>query len=129
LIVGHTRLKAAERLGLKFVPVHVARDLTPERARAYRLADNATGEIATWDYDLLPIELAGLQEVGFDLGLLGFDEEELARAMSGDVKGWWTRTTSPRRPTRRSHGPVIYGFSGITGSFAATAARPRTWTD
>jgi hypothetical protein len=63
----------------------VATDLSPEKAKAYRLADNATNEIADWNYDLLPIELAGLQEVGFDLNLLGFDAEELSRIMSGDV--------------------------------------------
>jgi ParB-like chromosome segregation protein Spo0J len=86
LIVGHTRWKAATKLGLTKVPVHVATDLTPEQVRAYRLADNATGEIAGWNYDLLPIELAGLKDADFDLGLIGFDSEELARLMSGDVK-------------------------------------------
>jgi DNA modification methylase len=86
IIVGHTRWKAAKKLGLKKVPVHVATDLTPDQVRAYRIADNAVGEIADWDKLLLPIELAALQEADFDLGLLGFDAEELARIMSGDVK-------------------------------------------
>ena len=71
IVVGHTRYKAAIKLGLKMVPVHVATDLTPEQVKAYRIADNATNEIAEWDYQLLPIELAGLQEANFDLGLLG----------------------------------------------------------
>jgi DNA modification methylase len=86
IIVGHTRYKAALKLGLKQVPVHVARDMTPAQARAYRIADNATNEIAGWNYELLPIELSSLQEMNFDLGLLGFDEEELSRIMSGDVQ-------------------------------------------
>jgi len=86
IIVGHTRYKAALKLGLKQVPVHVATDLTPAQARAYRIADNATNEIAGWNYELLPIELSSLQEMNFDLGLLGFDEEELSRIMSGDVQ-------------------------------------------
>jgi DNA modification methylase len=90
IIVGHTRYKAALKLGLKEVPVHVATDLTPTQVKAYRLADNATNEIAGWDYDLLPIELSALQEVNYDLGLLGFDSEELARIMSGDVEGGLT---------------------------------------
>jgi DNA modification methylase len=85
IIVGHTRHKAAQRLGLKQVPVHVATDLTEAQVKAYRLADNATNELAEWNYELLPIELTGLQEMNFDLGLLGFDDEELKRLMSGDV--------------------------------------------
>src|ERR1700741_1120381 len=57
LVVGHTRWKAALKLGLKKVPVHVATDLTEAQVKAYRLADNATNELADWDYQLLPIEL------------------------------------------------------------------------
>ncbi|MCC7409522.1 MAG: ParB N-terminal domain-containing protein, partial [Phycisphaeraceae bacterium] len=86
IIVGHTRFKAAKKLGLEKVPVHVATDLTPAQVKAYRIADNQTASLAEWDYELLPIELAGLQEVNFDLGLLGFDAEELNRIMSGDVQ-------------------------------------------
>ena len=48
IVVGHTRLQAAQALGLEAVPVHVA-DLTPEQARAYRLADHRTNEFAAWD--------------------------------------------------------------------------------
>jgi len=58
IIVGHTRWKAALQLGIKKVPVHVARDLSPAQIKAYRIADNQTGNIATWDYELLPLELA-----------------------------------------------------------------------
>jgi len=85
IVVGHARHKAAMKLGLKAVPVHVARDLSPAQVKAYRIGDNATNEIAGWNYELLPIELSALQEMNFDLGLLGFDQEELARIMSGDV--------------------------------------------
>lgn len=53
IIAGHTRLKAAEKLGLKEIPVIVAEDMTEEQAKAYRLADNKTGEAALWDFDLL----------------------------------------------------------------------------
>ena len=83
IVVGHTRWKAARKLGLTHVPVHVATDLSPEKARAYRLADNQTATLAEWNFDLLPVELAGLREDGFDLDLLGFDGEELARLLSG----------------------------------------------
>src|SRR4051812_42881128 len=67
IIVGHTRHKAALKLGLKKVPVHVATDMTPAQVKAYRIADNATNEIAEWDYTMLPIELAALQEMDVDL--------------------------------------------------------------
>jgi len=86
IIVGHTRWKAAKKLGLAKVPVHVATDLRESQVKAYRIADNQTAAIAEWDYELLPIELSSLQEMDFDLNLLGFDQEELARLMSGDVQ-------------------------------------------
>ncbi len=82
IIVGHTRWKAAKKLGLAKVPVHVATDLTPEQARAYRLADNKTGELAEWDLEILPIELVELRAGGFDMNLLAFDDEELAGLLS-----------------------------------------------
>ena len=84
IICGHTRLRAAERLGLETVPVHIAEGLTPEQVKAYRIADNRTGEIAEWDYDLLPLELADLQQADFDLSLLGFDAAELDKMLNGD---------------------------------------------
>lgn len=82
IICGHTRLKAAQKLGLAKVPVHVAKDLTPEQVRAYRIADNKTSDLSDWDYDILPIELSELQDAGFDLGLLAFDEDELAKLLN-----------------------------------------------
>jgi len=85
IIAGHTRWKAAKKLGLTKVPVHVATDLTPEQAKAYRIADNKTGELAEWNFDLLPIELKDLQQADYDLGVLGFDDEELAKLLNGDV--------------------------------------------
>ena len=81
IVCGHTRYKAAVKLGLAKVPVHVAKDLTPEQVRAYRIADNKTSDLSDWDYDILPIELSELQDAGFDLGLLAFDEDELAKLL------------------------------------------------
>src|SRR5262245_17594682 len=82
IVCGHTRRKAAQALGLEQVPVHVATDLTPEQIKAYRIADNKTTELSEWNYDLLPIELADLQACNYDLGLLGFDQDELARLLN-----------------------------------------------
>ena len=85
IIVGHTRWKAAKKLNLAKVPVHVATDLPAEKVKAYRLADNQTATIAEWDFELLHIELKDLRQVEYDLSLLGFDEEELAKLLDGDV--------------------------------------------
>lgn len=63
IIVGHTRYKAAMLLGMEFVPVLVAHDLSEQQAAAYRIADNKTGEIATWDIDALKIELSKITDI------------------------------------------------------------------
>jgi len=86
IIVGHTRFKGAQHLGLERVPVHVATDLTAAQIKAYRLADNQTATIAEWNYDLLPIELSDLQGMDFDLDLLGFSADALAEIMDPGVK-------------------------------------------
>jgi len=77
IIVGHTRLKAALKLGVRKVPVHVAAGLSAEQVKALRIADNKTGELATWDLELLPLELAELRAAEFDLSTLGFDMAEV----------------------------------------------------
>ena len=76
VIVGHTRLKAAERLGLDKVPVVVADELTEEQAKAYRIADNKTNEIATWKFDVLNKELLDIGQI--DMSKFGFDMSALA---------------------------------------------------
>lgn len=85
IVVGHTRWKAALKLGLKRVPVHVASELTPAQCKAYRIADNQTASIADWDFTLLPVELADLKELDFDLNLLGFAPDDLAKLLDGDL--------------------------------------------
>lgn len=86
IICGHTRYKAALYLGLEKIPVHVAKDLTPEQIKAYRIADNKTAELAEWNLELLPIELGELQACNYDLGLLGFDAEELAKLLDPGIQ-------------------------------------------
>jgi DNA modification methylase len=81
IIVGHTRYKAALKLGLETVPVHVAVGLTPAQIKAYRLADNQTATLSGWDADRLPRELAELQQLDFDLSLTGFSADELLRLL------------------------------------------------
>ena len=76
VIVGHTRLLGAQKLGLKKVPVVIA-DLSEAKAKAYRIADNRISEDAGWDYDLLKLEIDALKEINFNIEELGFEEQEL----------------------------------------------------
>jgi DNA modification methylase len=78
IVVGHTRWLAAQKLGMAQVPVLVADDLTAPQIKAYRLADNRTHEEATWDNDLLALELGELRASDFDLTTTGFNAEEMA---------------------------------------------------
>lgn len=75
VICGHTRLLAAKQLGLKDVPCVVADDLTDEQIKAFRLADNKVGEIATWDLNKLQLELDFLDCNMEDFGFIGAMEE------------------------------------------------------
>lgn len=78
VIAGHTRLKAAKKLGLTEVPVVVADDLSPEQVKAYRLADNRVAQETSWDYELLAIELEELSEFPIDISITGFDSDEIS---------------------------------------------------
>ena len=83
IIVGHTRYEAAKLLELKKVPVIIA-NISQEKAKAYRIADNKTNEYSEWDYDLLHIELEELSKIQYDLKNLGFGEQELESIISWD---------------------------------------------
>lgn len=79
IVAGHTRLKAAKKLGINEVPCIIADDLTDEQIKAFRLADNKVAEMADWDTDLLTEELEDIlnidmQDFGFDLD---FEEPEV----------------------------------------------------
>ena len=77
ICIGHLRRAAGKFLGLTEVPVHVARDLTPAQIRGLRLADNRTNQEASWDEDLLALEITELAGLDFDLDLTGFDPHEI----------------------------------------------------
>jgi ParB-like chromosome segregation protein Spo0J len=78
LIAGHARLLAARRLGLSEVPVIELRGLSEVQCRALAIADNQIALGAGWDEEMVPIEIAALQEESFDLDLRGFGDDELA---------------------------------------------------
>src|SRR5450759_3444637 len=82
IIAGHGRLLAARKLQLAEVPVIVLDHLTEAQKRAYILADNELALNAGWDDALLAAELAALQQEDFDVTLVGFEDEELARLLA-----------------------------------------------
>lgn len=88
IVIGHTRLKASEKLGLEKVPCLYADDLTDDQIKALRLADNKTSEFATWDFEKLDLEIDNieldLEPFGFDLDL-AFDDDEVVEDEVPDV--------------------------------------------
>jgi ParB-like chromosome segregation protein Spo0J len=82
IICGHGRWLAARKLGLKHVPVIVLDHLSEAQKRAYILADNQLALNSGWNDTLLAAELAALQQEEFDISLIGFEDEELARLLA-----------------------------------------------
>ena len=82
ILAGHTRLLAAQRLGLAEVPAHVATGLSCAQAKAYRLMDNRAQQETSWDEGLLGLELAELAGLEIDLDLSGFEPFELASLLA-----------------------------------------------
>ena len=74
VVAGHTRLKASKKLGLEKVPVIIADDLSDEKIKAFRVADNKVAEIAVWKEEELHQELTELEEMLFDMTEFGFDD-------------------------------------------------------
>ena len=83
VVVGHTRLAAARRLGMTEVPVLVA-DLTEAQARAYRIADNRIPEGSKWDYAALGAELRSLREMGAELTMTALPAHEIEVLLSAE---------------------------------------------
>lgn len=109
IINGHTRLKAAKKLGLDNVPVIIADDLTEAQKKAFRLADNKVSEIAEWDFELLESELNELKDT--DL-FTGFEDFEIDGFTSNiDVDGFFEETEEhhkePKTATCPSCGEVF----------------------
>jgi site-specific DNA-methyltransferase (adenine-specific) len=81
IIAGHGRIMAAKKLGMTEVPVIELAHLSKEQRKALIIADNKLALNSDWDTNLLSIELADLQELGFDLNLTGFNADELANLL------------------------------------------------
>jgi ParB-like chromosome segregation protein Spo0J len=81
IIAGHGRVKAAHEAGLTQVPCMVLDDLSEAQVRAYTIADNQLPQMATWNFDMLAVEIDELQEQGFDVSTLGFNADELTELL------------------------------------------------
>ena len=97
IIVGHGRYEAAKFLKLNSIPVTIA-DLPPEKAKAYRIADNKTNEFSEWDISLLQQEFTDLLDANFDLELTGFDHDELESLITGEKAGLTDDDAVPELP-------------------------------
>ena len=97
IIVGHGRYEAAKLLKLNSIPVTIA-DLPPEKAKAYRIADNKTNEFSEWDISLLQQEFTDLLDANFDLELTGFDHDELESLITGEKAGLTDDDAVPELP-------------------------------
>jgi len=113
IIAGHTRLKAALLLGIEKVPVIFADDLSQEQVKAFRIADNKSGEWAEWDFNLLAQEINDLNEGGWELSLTGFNEIEIETLVSCDDNfsfdsspEWGEGVYDPTNPLPKDHVPV-----------------------
>ena len=87
VLAGHGRIAAAKEEGIKEVPCVFVEHLSEAQKKAYILADNRMSLDAGWDDELLKVEMESLQEMGFDVGMTGFDEMEIADLFETDTEG------------------------------------------
>ncbi len=86
IIAGHGRLLAAQKLGMKEVPVIELKGLTEAQKRKYIIADNRLALDAGWDEEMLKAELSWLTEHDYDVGSIGFDEDEISAILSFNIE-------------------------------------------
>ena len=111
IVTGHTRLKASKQLGLKTVPCIMADDLTEDQVKAFRIADNKVGEIATWDLGKLNIEL---EDIEIDMGDFGIEPIEFKEQTDQDDDGWYG---DERERTNKAYHLDLIDWDGLTDDF------------
>ena len=94
IVAGHTRIKAAKQLGMQEVPCVIADDLSAEQIKAFRLADNKSAEIATWDEELLQQELSEILDI--DMSMFGFEKGETDFADEIEDNTYTMKTNIPQ---------------------------------
>jgi DNA modification methylase len=126
IVVGNTRYKAAVKLGLDKVPVHVATGLTAAQLKAYRIADNQTASIADWNDDLLTQELMELQSMDHDIDVLGFSTEELTQLLAdGEGQAFLTDSDDvPEPPDEATTQPGDLWILGNHRLLCGDSAKP-----
>ena len=77
IIAGHGRVLASKKLGIKQIPTIELQGLSDAEKRAYIIADNRLTEKSEWDKEILSLELQDLNELGIDLNIIGFNDEDL----------------------------------------------------
>lgn len=123
IITGHTRYKAAKKLGLESVPCIYAEGLTKAQVKAYRIADNKVGEFASWDDELLSIEFEQLQELAYDLELTGFDMDEINDLLTMDIE----EDTEPPEITKMTDRYLVPPFSVLDSKQGYWQDRKKEW--
>tara|TARA_R100001443_G_scaffold47628_1_gene60205 strand:+ start:2486 stop:3112 length:627 start_codon:yes stop_codon:yes gene_type:complete len=98
VLAGHGRILAARQLGYEDVPTMVADGWTEAQKKAYVIADNKLAENAGWDTGMLSVELGELDTDGFDLSLIGFDEDALAGLLADKTEGLTDPDEVPEAP-------------------------------
>jgi ParB-like chromosome segregation protein Spo0J len=98
IIAGHGRVLAARKLRIQQIPVMVAAGWSEAQKRAYALADNKLALNAGWDDAMLALEFANITELGFDLGLIGFSDEEIAALGANSGAGLTDPDEVPETP-------------------------------
>ena len=116
IVAGHTRLRAAKKLGLEKVPCIMADDLTEQQIKAYRLADNKVGELATWDLEKLDIELESIS----DLDMVDFGFADLTAARNDGLSVDWDEDGG-------TSGSLVENF--IIPPFSVLDTRQGYWKD
>jgi hypothetical protein len=130
IIVGHTRWRAAGKLGLNTVPVHVASELTPAQVKAYRIMDNRSHEDSNWDVELLVPELEDMKDLGIPCSLSESSRQFLQHCLSIAPSGS-AGAVNPRSahaqsaataPSRNARSPAVHANG--TATRESDEARP-----
>lgn len=115
IIAGHGRVLAAKKLGIEKVPTICIDYLTDAQKRAYIIADNKLALNAGWDEELLALELGELQDLGFDLSLTGFDDDELAKLRIGTEGEFEGLTDDDDAPEAQEKAVTVPGDLWVMG--------------
>jgi DNA modification methylase len=95
IIAGHGRVQAAQKLNLKTVPTICLDYLTEAQKKAYVIADNRLALNVGWDFDMLKVELNDLNDLDFDVSLLGFDDKEINDILADPTEGLVDEDSTP----------------------------------